>query len=458
MVALALGYPIGGWLVRRGVAVPAFLLGLLGFALLSGVCASAADFHVFLLARVLLGLVGGATLPMGQVLLLHEYPLRRKALGMSVWSVSTLIPFSVGPPCGGWIADMLGWRYLFWLNAPVALALTLLLGALLYGRYWRSVRMRFDVLGFGLCVGVMLGFQTLLNEANDRDWLQTERMRVLALGVAAMAVLWVVQAWQTRRPFVDLRLLARRNVAVAVTILVLGFMIFQGLLSLLIVQLQLSLGYSSWLAGLVFLPMAVFAKPAAALMQHVLKRVDARWLVCLSMLGFAHCYSWLSQFDDATSFAALLGPKLLEGACLGAFFVPLNALMLHGLPLHLHAQAVELASLLRIAAGGIGIALQNVVLYRRAPQHLHRLLDGGSDFDYVDRVAQTMRQTVGYSDLQTTAKVVKLIGREAVMVGIDDAFWLSSWICLGLAGLVWMARPTRQPAALAGEGSCTGDP
>lgn len=449
MVALALAYPLGGWLVRRFGGHRTLVPALVGFAGASWLCAEADGFAVYLAARILLGVCGGVSLPAGQALLLNEYPPRRKSIGVGVWSVFTLTPFSLGPPIGGWIADQWGWRWLFWLNVPMALAIAGWIAASLYWRGVKVRRQRFDWLGFALCCLVGFGLQTLLNRGNDADWWRSDSQIGLALATLLAFAVWVEQARAARRPYLDLRLLADRNFAVGLTVLCGGFFGFQGLLSLLIVQLQLNLGYSSWLAGLVFLPMAVFAKPVAAVIHEVVKSVDARWPASLSLAGFSICYFWLSRFDDSAAFSELLWPKVLEGACLGAFFVPFTTLMLHDLPARRHAAALELAGALRIAAGAVGITVQGSVLYRRAPLHASHCAEWiGTDSVAAERAASWWR-VAGYADDRGLARLAKATSRQAAIQGIDDAFWLAGCSFAILAALVWLARPTRARSRLA---------
>ncbi|MGY6214702.1 DHA2 family efflux MFS transporter permease subunit [Methylolobus aquaticus] len=442
MVALALAYPLGGWLARAGSPRRVVVGALLGFAVCSWLCARADALYPYLLARIGLGLCGGLSLQAGQSLLLDEYPAARKSLGISVWSFFTLMPFSVGPPVGGWIADTLGWRWLFWLNLPVALIAAAGIALLLRGRpVARAARSPFDWVGCALCSVVWLGLQTLLNQGNDRDWLASHALQATGFVVAAAACLWVVHAWHAPHPYVNLRLLANRDFAIGAGALFFGFLSLQGLLSALIVQLQLNLGYSSWLAGLVFLPTALCAKPVAAVMHLAVRRVDARLLASLSLCGFATCYLWLSRFDDAASFAALLWPKVLEGACLGAFFVPLTTLMLQGLPAERHGAALELANLMRIASGAIGISLQGVVLYRRTPFHLQRWAEARDRWDGATAPMLDAFVMLGFDEAQAGARLIRFAARQAAIRALNDGFWLAGGICLVLAVAVWFAHP-----------------
>jgi len=440
MTGLALGFPVGGWLSRRIGEYRPFAASFLVFALSSACCACATSLPLYLGARIILGFSGGVSLPIGQSLLLKEYPEKQKSLGIGVWNLVTLTPFTLGPPLGGWIADSLGWRWLFWLNIAAALSIAAGVGALLFARGGRAIRRRFDSVGFTLAACTLLGLQTVLNQGNDSDWSNSPYIWAVAGFSVASVVFWVWWEARVKHPYIDIRLFERRNITIGVLVLCCGFLMFQGLLSMLIVQLQVTLGYSSLLAGLVFLPMAIFAKPTAGLMHEIVKRTDARLLASLNLAAFSAVYFWLSQFDDPAAFDRLFWAKLFEGICLGSFFVPLTLLMLHELPAERHWQALELANFLRIAAGGFGISFQAIVLYRRTPLHLHRFAEIHSD-----AAAPQHLVNAGYSEAAAFAKFAKLVTQAQQIRSINDAYWLAGCVFLTLAALVWFAHPPRKP-------------
>lgn len=448
MVGLALAFPVGGWLSRRLGEYRPFVAAFMVYALASLICAVSTSHYGFLAGRILLGFSGGLTLPLGQSLIMKEYSDKRKSFGIGVWSLFTLTPFTLGPPLGGWIADNLGWRWLFWLNIPTALAVGGFVGALLCHRGYRPIYRRFDTIGFLLMAMVAGGVQTLLNQGNDLDWFNSGYLSGLALMIVIVSVYFVIWELSLRHPFVDLRLFAHRNFAICTVIIFLGFFCFQGLLSLLIVQLQLSLGYSSLLAGLVFLPLAVFSKPMSSVFHEVVKRVDARLLASICLLGFALTYFWLSRFDEQSAYDQLVWPKLLEGVCLGCFFAPLTALLTHGLTPVRQWRAVELAGLLRIAAGGLGITFQGVVLYRRIPLHQTRIAESMTPLDPgLDQALNTLTGS-GFSESAALVKLARLAFSESVIMSMNDAFLISGYIFVGLAILVWFAKPAKQPAVI----------
>ncbi len=449
MIALALGFPIGRWLAFRVGNYRLFVAAFVLYAGGSTLCAISETLWLFLPGRIFLGLVGGITLPLGQALWLNEYPDRNRSLGLGLWGLFTLMPFTIGLPAGGWIAEELGWRALFYLNIPLAVVVAGVTGALLYGRGFERRRVRFDVVGFVLLALVLGGIQTLLNMGNDFDWLDSPFLRSVLITVIISLICLVVWELGERHPAVDLRLFAHRNFTIGMICLTVGFLSIQGLLALFIVQLQVLMGYSSLLAGMVFLPMVLLGAPAIVFVHELCKRMDARLLACFNCLGFAGVFYWIGLFDDPQSYDQIFWPMVFEGLFLGSFFTPLTVLTLYGLSGRLVGRAAELAALLRIAAGAFGIAFQTIVVFRRTPFHQLHLADhfGGRAFVSFDGLAELSGKlgNSGLDPAMVQAKLALVMKQSAAILGLNDAFLVASYLFVGLAVLVWMAHPTHLP-------------
>lgn len=451
LISLALGFPIARWLSCRFGEYRTFAAAFLVYAAASALCAVSESVGLFLPSRILLGLAGGVTLPLGQTLLLAEYPDHRKSQGLAVWGLFTIMPFTVGFATGGWIADEFGWRALFMWNVPLALWVAGSTWALLHGRPCEARREQFDLVGFLLLALILGGTQTILNQGNDFDWFDSPFLRMVLAAVAVAMPCWIIWELGAAQPAVDLRLFRHRNFAVGLVCLALGFLSVQGLLALFVVQLQLLMGYSSSLAGMVFFPMIVLGVPMVAIMHEVAKRVDVRILVCLNCLGFAGTFYWIGLFDDPQSFDQIFWPMIIEGLFLGSFFAPLTVLTLQGLTGHQMMRAAEAANVFRIAAGAIGITWEEVVVFRRVPFHQLHLADhfGGrvsASLDVVQEVWSKFERA-GLEAGMIQRKLELLIKQQAGILALNDAFLLSSYLCLGLAFLVWLAESNHAPAA-----------
>lgn len=450
IIALALAFPIARWLACRYGEARVFIGAFLAYAAASVLCAIDSSIMTFVPARILLGLAGGVTLPLGQALLLKEYPDRLKSMGLAIWGLFTLMPFTLGLATGGWIADELGWRALFLLNIPCALVIAAVTAALRPGRAVPSRCERFDLVGFLLLAVILGGIQTIFNEGNDFDWFDDALLRGILLMVIVAIPVWIIWELGEPQPAVDLRLFAHRNFAIGLLCLALGFLSIQGLLALFVVQLQTLLGYSSTLAGMVFLPMILLGVPMVAVMHEVAKRLDVRLLACLNGLGFAATFYWIGLYDDPQSYDQIFWPMVLEGLFLGSFFTPLTVLTLHGLTGDQMLRAAEAANVFRIAAGALGITWQGVVVFRRLPFHQLNLSDhfGGrmsASYDALGQITQKLHDA-GIDPALIQRKLQLAIRQEAGILALNDAFLLSSFLCMGLAILVWFAQSSRVPA------------
>jgi MFS transporter, DHA2 family, multidrug resistance protein len=320
-------------------------------------------------------------------------------------------------------------------------------GALLYGRGFHSSVTRFDSGGFVFLVVMILGTQTILNMGNDFDWFGWSWFLFgLLITVIIAFVCFIVWELGERHPTMDIRLFAHRNYAIASICSLLGFLSIQGLVSLMTVQLQVLLGYSSSLAGLVFLSMILLSLPTVVIAHKLCEGHDARFVACLNLLGLALIMFWIGIFDDPSFFDQIFWPFLLLGFFLATFFAPLSVLALHGMPDRLLLRAAQEFNILRIAAGAFGISLGQVVQFRRQPFHQLGLADhfGGRRFASLDLLSQlgAKLETHGLTSAQTTGMFGNLIRDESALLGMNDAFLLGSGLFLLLAALVWLARPT----------------
>lgn len=212
-----------------------------------------------------------------------------------------------------------------------------------------------------------------------------------------------------------------------------------------IVQLQVLLGYSSFLASMVFLPMILLAAPVTVAMHCLTIDMDARLLASLNLLGFASVWYWIGLFDKAGSFDQIFWPMLLLGFFLGSFFVPLTRLTLYGLSGRKELRAAEESGLLRIAAGAFGITLQGVLLFRRTPFHQLHLANnfGGRRYASLDLLQQfsARLKAAGVADDAIDNKLLLVIKQQAGLLAMNDAFLLTGYLFAGLAVLVWLAHP-----------------
>ena len=115
---LLVGGALGDRFGRRRI----FLLGVAGFALASAGCGMAASPRQLIAARAVQGIAAALLVPGSLALLSASFEAKRRGRAIGTWSGFSAITASVGPLLGGWLIDHASWRWIFFLNLPLAIA------------------------------------------------------------------------------------------------------------------------------------------------------------------------------------------------------------------------------------------------------------------------------------------------------------------------------------------------
>ncbi|MEW2529506.1 MFS transporter [Streptomyces sp. NPDC047071] len=238
---------IGDLLGRKKIFIGS--LALLGLASLVGGLATSPE--VLLAARVAQGLATAAATPAGLALLTTSFPegpLRQKALGINGALMSA--GFTTGAILGGVLTDLLSWRWAFFLNVPVALAVIVVAPAVIKESK-PAVRPKLDLPG---ALTVTLGLLALvhgLTQAGEHGWADAHALSGLAAGAALLAAFFAVER-KVAEPLVPLKTLGRRTVAWGNVLGLLAFVTETSLVYLLTLYLQKTLGFTPLAAGVTF--------------------------------------------------------------------------------------------------------------------------------------------------------------------------------------------------------------
>jgi EmrB/QacA subfamily drug resistance transporter len=245
---LLLGGRLGDYFGHRRM----FLLGIALFTLSSIACGFATSQGLLIAARAVQG-VGGALISaagLSLVMTMFVDPKERtKAMG--VFGLVVAGGGAVGVLLGGILTDAFDWRWIFYINVPVGIALFALSLWLLPGSRTRAERRRLDVAGAVTATTSLTLLAYAIANANAWGWASSQTLGILACAGALM-VLFVLIERRVRYPLVPLPLLRRRNIAVSNVAAgswaaaQYGWFFFTGL------YLQVVLGYSAIQVALAF--------------------------------------------------------------------------------------------------------------------------------------------------------------------------------------------------------------
>jgi MFS family permease len=210
-----------------------------------------------------------------------------------------------------------GWRWVLFVNVPIAIVLVLGLRAKLAAHPRPTVRGRLDLLGAGLATTATGTLIYGVIRAGDRGWDTTATAALMGLA----AVLYLAFALRQRlaaRPLLDLGLLARRPVATGTLLILVATALMISVFFLGSFYFQDHRGYGALHTGLLFLPVALAAMAGADVAGRVIGSVGGRALGVAGLLVGAFGMG-IPGFVDGPG-AMVIGISI-AGAGSGAVFV-----------------------------------------------------------------------------------------------------------------------------------------
>ncbi|MBX6749580.1 MAG: MFS transporter [Micromonosporaceae bacterium] len=319
----------GGLLLLGGKAADAYghkrvlLAGLSLFGLASLLGGFATEPGHLVAARAVQGIGAAALAPAALALLTMTFPSGRpRVRAFGVWSAMNAAGGALGVVAGGLLTEYASWRWVMFINAPMAAVTLALALRAVAADAPRARRGRPDVLG---AVLVTAGMTTLVFGIVNTDrysWASPVTGGTLLAAAVLLAAFVLVERTTAREPMLRLGLFANRSVAGAnaYNLLLGGALASAFYFGSL--YLQRVLGTGAALTGIEFLPFALGVVVGSMLAIKLGYRLAPRTLLIVGGLLTAIGFAWFGLIDaDGTFVADVLGPSIIAsigfGLCLG---------------------------------------------------------------------------------------------------------------------------------------------
>ncbi|HEU5032482.1 MAG TPA: MFS transporter [Spirillospora sp.] len=361
-VLLITGGRLGDIAGRRRV----FALGVAGFAAASACCALAPSAGALIAARAVQGAAAALIVPqtIGLIRAMFDGPETAKAFG----SIGPVMGLSAvcGPVLGAVLAHAVSWRAAFLVNLPLAAGVLATAPLLCEDRAER--RPRLDAAGTALATaGAALVVYPLI-QGDSAGW-PAWTWAMLAGGAAVLAVFALHQR-RAAAPLVEPSLFAGRGFPAALATSALFFAVMNGLMVVVVLQVQIGLGRDVLNAGFTLLPWSAAMAVASWLAgTRLVPRFGPRLMpaglavmlagVCAAIpvyRAYPHAYPW-----------PLLGALALVGAGNGLFTVPFFTAALACVRPHETGSAAGLLNAVQQFGGTLGIAVLGTAFFHALP-------------------------------------------------------------------------------------------
>jgi EmrB/QacA subfamily drug resistance transporter len=349
---LLLGGRAGDILGRR----PAFMGGLAIFTLASLAGGLATSPALLLAARAVQGVGGAIASPAVLAVIVSSFPEgRERVRALSIFTAVAMGGASLGLVLGGVITQWASWRWVFFVNVPVGVAVVALAPVLLANA--PRQRGRFDVAGAITSTAGMSALVYAFISVASHGW--SNKMSVSSFAAAALLLAaFLLIEMNTSQPITPLRLFRDRSRTasyVARLLLVAGMF---GSFFFLTQFVQEVLGWDPLRAGFAFVPMTAALFAMSRLAPRLVTRFGPRPLLVAGLLPVVGGMAWLGQLTTGTGyFPGVLVPMLLLGLGMGLAFVPLTMASLAGVPPQDSGAAASMVNVMQQVGGSLGLAI-----------------------------------------------------------------------------------------------------
>ncbi|MFI6447450.1 MFS transporter [Kitasatospora sp. NPDC050543] len=364
---LLLGGRAGDILGRRRVFIAGTLL--FGFASLLGGLAQNGE--MLLAARALQGIGGAICSPTAFALIatnFEEGPERNKAFG--VFSAVAGSGAAIGLLAGGLLTEYLDWRWVFFVNVPIAALIAFAAPRYIAESERRAGR--FDIPGaLTSTVGLVSLVYGFIRAASD-GWSDPLTLGSFAVGVLLVAAFLVIER-RTAQPITPLHLFANRNrTGGLVMMLCLAAAMF-GIFFYITLFVQGPLGYSPLRAGFAFLPISASIIVAAQIASTLQVKYGPKPFMVSGAVLVTAGLSWLTQMSaDSGYLDGVLGPTVVFGFGMGLIFVPVMLLAVAGVAGEDTGAASGLLNSMQQIGGSLGLSILTTVFATAAREEATR--------------------------------------------------------------------------------------
>jgi EmrB/QacA subfamily drug resistance transporter len=387
LLSLAMVIPLAGWLTERFGSKRVWMVSVAVFAIGSGLCGIAWSAGSLIFFRVLQGFGGGLIMPVGMSVLAQTAGPRHVGRVMSVIGLPMLLGPVLGPVVGGLIVTNASWRWIFYVNLPIA-AVSLILAARLLNRgQGRAEAGRLDWLGVALLSPGLAAIVFGLAETESSGGLaSTIAWAPIATGLA-LIVLFVRHALHVPRPLIDMHLFRSAGFsAAAASVFLLGAALF-GAMLLLPLYYQVDRGESALSAGLLMAPQGIGAALVMPISGRLTDRIGGGRVALFGIAVMTLATLPLVGVGATSSYTWLAVVLLIRGVGLGFSMMPSMASAYAVVRGDQVPEATSVLNTLQRLGGSIGTALLAVVLSDQARAALGPGAAGGG-------LLQTLSPTV----------------------------------------------------------------
>ncbi|MFG2191888.1 MFS transporter [Streptomyces sp. NPDC048639] len=347
---------LGGSLGDRYGHRRVFVLGAAFFALASLLCAISPDATLLVLARALQGVGGALLTPSSLAIIAATFHPDDRGRAIGAWSGLGGVVAAVGPFLGGYLVESVGWRWIFLINLPVALATITVALLRVPESSDPDAPPRPDIAGALLGALGLAGVTYALiaaaeNGASAGVWVSA------GAGAAGLAAFIATERF-SRSPMMPLGIFSSRQFSAANVVTFAVYAALGGIFFILVLDLQVVAGFSPLAAGAALLPVTAIMLLGSPGSGALARRIGPRAPMTVGPLVSAGGALLLLRVGPGASYTTDVLPAMaVFGLGLTITVAPLTAAVLAAVPTHISGLASGVNNAVARTAGLVAVAV-----------------------------------------------------------------------------------------------------
>jgi EmrB/QacA subfamily drug resistance transporter len=353
-----------------------YILGLLIFTISSTMAGFASEAYQLIAMRVLQGVGSALVQGIGPAIVVSVFPTSERGRALGLNSTTVALGGISGPVLGGFVADALGWRWIFWLRIPIALLVLAATARVLPRDPVEGRAVRFDLAGAATLFFALASLLLALSQGRYWGWVSAP---VLGLFGASL-LLWVLFVrieLRAASPMLPMAVFKNRMFAAASGASFLTFCAISAPYFVMPFFLIQGLGLAPSQAGLLMIPSAILMSVTAPIAGTLSDRLGSRVLSPIGSTIICTALFFLSRMTPDIAPLDVVWRSALLGLGMGTFMSPNNNALMGSVPREYVGLAAGTMASVRNLGNVVGVAIAGTVLANRSAVHLPELAATG---------------------------------------------------------------------------------
>jgi len=368
---------------------PCMLVALIIFIGSSIFCGAANSMNMLIIFRGIQGIGGGGLLSLCMIIVADIVPIRKRGQYMGVLGAVFSFSTVVGPLVGGLFTDKISWRWVFYINIPLAVIsfIIILLFVNIPGNDedMKKKILRIDYAGTLFLILCVVSLLLALEWGGaDYPWSSFEIIFLFCLFAFLLIIFITIEFKFAKEPIISPKIFKVRNINCMIVGCILTGFAFMSTCNYLPLYFQMVLGKKATISGLMLTPMTIIIT-ILSISSGVLigKYGRVNWFFIVGFILSAASGYLYSLFDINTS--TIIQLLIVTFGGLGTGLTRQNMILVaqDSAPKDLLASTTAIVSFCQTIGGIVGIAIFNTILNNRVPKRLHEL-DPNIPVDSVD--------------------------------------------------------------------------